>query len=595
MFPWLTNGGFETDGGEGAPYGWRKIGGTIASAGSPVHSGNRALELRSATTSTKWAYQTVLVDGGQFYRADTFARPLDPGVEAVFLRVSWYASADGSGQAISSEDSKTVLDTPSPSFRALTTGPVAAPDDARSARVRLMLRPASGAPAVAHFDDVEFVKTAPPTPTSAPTATATPLPEATSEPEPSNPAPSPPDEPLVFAALTNGSFEDVREDGTPYGWRKVGGDVAATDNAHVEGGLSLQLVAHTPPTKWAYQVITVEAGKAYEFTGFAALGPGASAAFLRVSWYESTDGSGAAISSDDSPSTNAAMAAFQYLSTGPITAPDRISSAKLRLVFRPAGAAIGTVCFDALSFGETTSPVSSAGSSAGPNASEPSTDDLTADTPSPGVLRANATPLDIANVTPVAERTDQANISIIDANQQSQDAGEAVSNAVEAMDNINQQVQQAGERVQALTEASTEINGILTVIKKISDQTNLLALNATIEAARAGEVGKGFAVVAHEVKELSHQTKEATENIVDKIKRIQQDVSAISESMQGITAAVGQGGRDMGNVNERMGEMAGALQIIAGEVDQVTGAMQDQSDAAQEVDRKSTRRTPVTL
>jgi len=188
-----------------------------------------------------------------------------------------------------------------------------------------------------------------------------------------------------------------------------------------------------------------------------------------------------------------------------------------------------------------------------------------------------------ANVTHVAERTDQANISIIDANQQSQDAGEAVSHAVDAMDNINQQVQQASERVQALTEASREINGILTVIKKISAQTNLLALNATIEAARAGEVGKGFAVVAHEVKELSHQTKEATENIVDKIKRIQQDISAISESMQGITEAVGQGGRDMGNVNERMDEMAGALQMIAGEVDQVTGAMQDQSDAAQEV------------
>ncbi len=188
-----------------------------------------------------------------------------------------------------------------------------------------------------------------------------------------------------------------------------------------------------------------------------------------------------------------------------------------------------------------------------------------------------------ANVTHVAERTDQANVSIIDANQQSHEAGEAVSHAVDAMDNINQQVQQAGERVQALTEASTEINGILTVIKKISDQTNLLALNATIEAARAGEVGKGFAVVAHEVKELSHQTKEATENIVEKIKRIQQDVSAISESMQGINEAVEQGGRDMGNVNDRMGEMTGALQMIAGEVDQVTGAMQDQSDAAQEV------------
>ncbi len=188
-----------------------------------------------------------------------------------------------------------------------------------------------------------------------------------------------------------------------------------------------------------------------------------------------------------------------------------------------------------------------------------------------------------ANVTHVAERTDQANISIIDANKQSHDAGEAVAHAVNAMDNINRQVQQAGERVQALTEASREINGILTVIKKISDQTNLLALNATIEAARAGEVGKGFAVVAHEVKELSHQTKEATENIVEKIKRIQQDVSAISESMQGINEAVKQGGRDMSDVNDRMEKMSEALEMIAGEVDQVTGAMQDQSDAAQEV------------
>ncbi len=151
------------------------------------------------------------------------------------------------------------------------------------------------------------------------------------------------------------------------------------------------------------------------------------------------------------------------------------------------------------------------------------------------------------------------------------------------MGNIDQRVSQAGERVQALTLASREINGILTVIKKISDQTNLLALNATIEAARAGEAGKGFAVIAHEVKQLSQHTREATENIVEKIQRIKQDVSAIAESMSGITEAVGQGNRDMDKVNDRMREMADALHIIAGEVDQITQATHDQSMASQEV------------
>jgi len=188
-----------------------------------------------------------------------------------------------------------------------------------------------------------------------------------------------------------------------------------------------------------------------------------------------------------------------------------------------------------------------------------------------------------ANVAHVAARIDQVNDSIMNANHQSQDAAEAVNHAVGAMNNIDQRVSQAGERVHALTQASREIDGILTVIKKISDQTNLLALNATIEAARAGEAGRGFAVVAHEVKQLSQQTREATENIVDKIHRIQRDISAIAEATAGITEAVGKGNHEMDHVNDRMREMADALHIIAGEVDQITEATRDQSDASQEV------------
>ncbi len=88
VFSQLTNGDFEDDGAEGAPLGWRKIGGTMESVSSPVRSGSRALSLTSETTATKWAYQTVQVSAGQFYDGSAFARYTDAGVEAVFIRVS---------------------------------------------------------------------------------------------------------------------------------------------------------------------------------------------------------------------------------------------------------------------------------------------------------------------------------------------------------------------------------------------------------------------------------------------------------------------------------------------------------------------------
>ena len=397
VFSQLTNGGFEDDGADGAPLGWRKIGGTIESVSSPVRSGSRALALTSETTATKWAYQTVQVDGGEFYQASAFARYTDADVKAVFVRVSWYASADGGGQALASVDSGTVLNTASPAFRALITGPVAAPVDARSARIRLMLRPVSGAQASAYFDDVAFAETSPPPATPAPTATATLPPGATTAPDTATPTPAPTAEPRLFPVLTNGSFEDVREDGTPYAWRKVGGEIAATDTAHVDGDLALQFVSRTASTKWAYQVVTVEAGRAYEFAGFTAAGAGTSQAFLRVSWYASADGSGSMIASEDSPSASSATAAFQHLSTGAIEAPASAHSAKLRLMLRPASAATAVAYFDSLSFGETAAAPgdSVSAASTAPTAGR----DLGG--PPPMALGAVAAVPRIANVTPV--------------------------------------------------------------------------------------------------------------------------------------------------------------------------------------------------
>ena len=71
-------------------------------------------------------------------------------------------------------------------------------------------------------------------------------------------------------------------------------------------------------------------------------------------------------------------------------------------------------------------------------------------------------------------------------------SGEAVTNAVEAMQTIAQKIM---------------------VVQEIARQTDLLALNAAVEAARAGEHGRGFAVVASEVRKLAERSQAAAAEI----------------------------------------------------------------------------------
>ncbi|MDP2673520.1 MAG: hypothetical protein Q8Q00_01275 [Dehalococcoidia bacterium] len=161
FFPSLVNGGFEELRGDGTPYGWHKVGGEMA-ATSAVHSeGGRAGALTSRTESTKWLFQTVIVRGGSHYRLRAMALKHDAALREALLRVSWYASADGSGGQLSTADSQP-LTADSPRFVTLDTEAVQAPAEARSARLRLLLRPLSGAAATVYFDDVSFQETGPP-------------------------------------------------------------------------------------------------------------------------------------------------------------------------------------------------------------------------------------------------------------------------------------------------------------------------------------------------------------------------------------------------------------------------------------------------
>ena len=120
--------------------------------------GSRSAALTSQTTSTKWLYQTVTVRGGAHYEASVDAQP-GAGSESLFLRLSWYASTDGSGPTIDSVDSVETASASDSGFTRLTTGVVQAPPGSGTIKVRLMFRPASEATATAYFDSVALLET----------------------------------------------------------------------------------------------------------------------------------------------------------------------------------------------------------------------------------------------------------------------------------------------------------------------------------------------------------------------------------------------------------------------------------------------------
>ena len=186
--------------------GWAKYGGEFTISSGTRHTGALSGQLTSATTSTKWVYQTVIIDPNSGYELSGYLMP-QGNVKSAYLRISWYASFDGTGSALATDDSTVKLTFPANDFVFLTTGPVAPPPFAHSARARALLGPNSGAFATLLMDDFAFSQTGPasalvklpkatveddetedpeptPRPRSTPTATRTPrAPSATETPQ----------------------------------------------------------------------------------------------------------------------------------------------------------------------------------------------------------------------------------------------------------------------------------------------------------------------------------------------------------------------------------------------------------------------------
>lgn len=164
VYSGLQNGGFEDVSANNLPLAWSKYGGTLGITTSPVGSGSHAGTLESQTDSTKWMYQTVRVAHGSQYQ---FAASvwLEGEASAALLRISWYGSADGSGEAIAADDSVGSASTLT-SWTRLETEPLLPPPGAQTAKLRILLQPRSAALASIVVDDAVFgiVSSAVPTP-----------------------------------------------------------------------------------------------------------------------------------------------------------------------------------------------------------------------------------------------------------------------------------------------------------------------------------------------------------------------------------------------------------------------------------------------
>ena len=331
FFVALVNGDFELPGKE--PYGWRAHAGAVFAS---TDGDSRTVTLTSRGRSTAWLHQSFAVEADRWYEASGRLRTVS-NASLARIRVAWYASGDASGAQLATTDSDEVLGV-SDSFASVSTGAIRAPEDARSAQLRIMLRPAGSAAATLQADDVSFARIAPPAPAS--TATA---PEAASA--------TPAAAPVFFAALTNGDFELPGE--APYGWRTHAADAQITTE---DGARAAALTSQGAATAWLHQSFAVEGGRWYEAGGRLRAVSNASSARIRVAWYASDDASGSQLSTTDSGELGGVSDAFASVTTGAIRAPEDARSAQLRVMLRPAGETPAVLLADDLSFARTAPP-----------------------------------------------------------------------------------------------------------------------------------------------------------------------------------------------------------------------------------------------
>lgn len=188
----LVNGGFEAGG-----QCWQEVGCTFGLTDETgfVRTGGMAATVAD-DDEVGWVYQVVRVQPGGDYTLGGWAMKNDADVRAVFVRIRWYETEDGSGvhqYTIASERLTGDVE----QYQRVTVDDTA-PGDARSARIECVIElvDSPAGTGTAYFDDVSFSGPPPSTPTAVavptPTPTAATTPAASATPTPSaQPTPSP--------------------------------------------------------------------------------------------------------------------------------------------------------------------------------------------------------------------------------------------------------------------------------------------------------------------------------------------------------------------------------------------------------------------
>jgi hypothetical protein len=346
---WLTNGGFESGQRE-----WSYTTGEPVNC--PPRSGSFALGIRATDPNFALAVRNVFgsLPAGSYTLTGWAYRTSPSGVFKVGLSfLHDYGSRSGVTEPVR-------LDPGTSAYAPFTLVAVNA-RDTDTATLSIELDP-EDIDAEVCIDDLQ-ITSMDPTPTATPisgaTETPTPVPTSTTPP-PANAtstattvptpttvattAPSATTAPTY--AFTNGGFEEGLE-----GWSKYGGTLSITASA-LNGGASGLLTSDTDSTKWAYQEVYVDPSQYYEFAGTVQADGGVSAAYLRVSWYTTSDASGSAIATTDSTQSSGPGDAT-YLTTGAIQPPAGAVTARVRVVLTPLGAGSASVRIDDVSFGVT--------------------------------------------------------------------------------------------------------------------------------------------------------------------------------------------------------------------------------------------------
>ncbi len=183
-----------------------------------------------------------------------------------------------------------------------------------------------------------------------------------------------------------------------------------------------------------------------------------------------------------------------------------------------------------------------------------------------------------ANINQNADNTGRTETIARQAAIDAETSGQAVSDAVKAMETIAEKIM---------------------VVQEIARQTDLLALNAAIEAARAGEHGRGFAVVASEVRKLAERSRVAASEISglsgdtvrsaqsagDMLKKLVPDIQKTAELVSEISVAndeLNSGASQISEAVQQLDTVTQSNTSTSEELSAASAALSEQAESLQQ-------------